>query len=61
MLRDAGCGMDVRRVARIWRRERLEALPRQPGKGRLRLNDGSCIRLRPGLPSHVFSCDFVES
>lgn len=24
------------------------------------LNDGSCIRLRPEYPNHVWSCDFVE-
>jgi putative transposase len=30
-------------------------------KGRLWLNDGSCIRLRPEYPNLVWSCDFVES
>jgi hypothetical protein len=33
---------------------------KQPRKGRLRLNDGSCIRLRPERPNHVWSYDFVE-
>ncbi len=33
---------------------------RQPKKGRLWLNDGSCIRLRPEHPNHVWSYDFVE-
>jgi len=31
----------------------------QPKRGRLWLNDGSCIRLRPERPNHVWSWDFV--
>ena len=34
--------------------------PRQPKRGRLWLNDGSCIRLRPERPDHVWAYDFVE-
>jgi putative transposase len=33
---------------------------RQPKRGRLWLNDGSCIRLRPCWPNHVWADDFVE-
>ena len=33
---------------------------KQPKRGRLWLNDGSCIRLRPEHPNHVWSYDFVE-
>lgn len=33
---------------------------KQPKRGRLWLNDGSCIRLRPGWRNHVWSYDFVE-
>ena len=33
---------------------------KQPKKGRLWRNDGSCIRLRPAHPNHVWSYDFVE-
>ena len=33
---------------------------RQPKKGRLWLNDGSCVRLRPGYRNHVWSYDFVH-
>jgi hypothetical protein len=33
---------------------------RQPKRGRLWLNDGSCIRLRPEYPGHVWAYDFVE-
>src|SRR5450756_104388 len=33
---------------------------KQPKRGRLWLNDGSCIRLRPEHKDHVWSYDFVE-
>ena len=33
---------------------------RQPRKGRLWLNDGSCVRLRPEYRNHVWSYDFVH-
>ncbi len=33
---------------------------KQLKKGRLWLNDGSCVRLRPERPNHVWSYDFVE-
>ena len=33
---------------------------KQPKRGRLWLNDGSCVRLRPEHPNHVWSYDFVE-
>ena len=33
----------------------------QPKRSRLWLNDGSCIRLRPLYPNHVWSFDFVEA
>jgi len=33
---------------------------KQPKRGRLWLNDGSCVRLRPEYPNHVWSYDFVE-
>ncbi len=34
---------------------------RQPKRGRLWLNDGSCIRLRPLHKNHVWSYDFVNT
>jgi putative transposase len=34
--------------------------PRQPKRGGLWLNDGSCVRLRPEPPNHVWAYDFVE-
>jgi putative transposase len=61
MLRDAGWVVNTKRIERIWRREGLKVPQKQPKKGRLWLNDGSCIRLRPERPNHVWSYDFVES
>ena len=52
--------MNAKRVERIWRREGLEAPRRQPERGRLWLNDGSCVRLRPERPNHVWAYDFVQ-
>jgi putative transposase len=49
-----------KRVERIWRREGLKVPKKQPKRGRLWLNDGSCIRLRPQYKDHVWSYDFVE-
>src|SRR5215218_1394280 len=56
----AGWVINDKRVGRIWRREGLKVPQKQPGKGRLWLGDGSCLRLRPEHPNHVWSHDFVE-
>jgi len=48
-----GWRVSVKRVYRIWRREGLKVPKKQPKRGRLWLNDGSCIRLRPERPNHV--------
>ena len=48
-----------KRVERIWRREGLKVTKKQPKRGRLWLNDGSCIRLRPEHKDHVWSYDFM--
>ena len=61
LLREAGWAVNVKRVERIWRREGLKVPQKQPKKGRLWLNDGSCIRLRPERSNHVWSYDFVEA
>jgi hypothetical protein len=53
LLREAGWAVNVQRVERIWRREGLKVPQKQTKKSRLRLNDGSCIRLRPERPNHV--------
>lgn len=51
--------MNHKRVERIWRQEGLKVPYRQPKRGRLWLNDGSCIRLRPQYRNHVWAYDFV--
>ncbi|HZZ24302.1 MAG TPA: IS3 family transposase [Roseiarcus sp.] len=56
----AGWAVNDKRVERIWRREGLKVPVKQPKRGRLWLNDGSCIRLRAERPNHVWSYDFVE-
>jgi len=48
-------------VERIWRREGLKVPRRQKPRGRLWLNDGSCVRLRPERRSHVWSYDFMST
>jgi putative transposase len=60
LLRQAGWLVNKKRVAWIWRREGLKVPQRQPKRGRLWLNDDSCIRLRPERPNHVWAYDFVE-
>ena len=47
LLRIECWSVNHKRVERIWRREGLKVPKRQPKRGRLWLNDGSCIRLRP--------------
>ena len=60
LLRAAGWLVNDKRVERIWRCEGLKVPARQPKKGRLWLNDGSCVRLRPEHRDHVWAYDFVE-
>ena len=60
LLRLSGWSVNRKRVERIWRREGLKVPQKQPKRGRLWLNKGSCIRLRPEYPGHVWAYDFVE-
>jgi putative transposase len=60
LLRQAGWVVNAKRVQRIWRQEGLKVPQKQPKRGRLWLNDGSCVRLRAERPNHVWSYDFVE-
>jgi transposase InsO family protein len=59
LLRNDGWQVNHKRVERIWRREGLKVPQKQPKRGRLWLNDGSCIRLRPGRKDHVWSYDMA--
>jgi transposase InsO family protein len=61
MLNAAGWDVGTDRVQRIWRREGLKVPRKQRPRGRLWLNDGSCVRLRPERRNHVWSYDFVEA
>ena len=54
-----GWKVNHKRVERIWRKEGLKVPKKQPKRGRLWLNDGSCIRLRPEYKDHVWSYDFM--
>ena len=60
LLRAEGWHVNHKRVERIWRRDGLKVPKKQPRRGRLWLNDGSCIRLRPCWPHHVWAYDFVQ-
>lgn len=51
--------MNHKRVERVWRQEGLKVPAKQPKRGRLWLNDGSCLRLKPEFPNHVWSYDFM--
>lgn len=60
LLRVQGWHVNHKRVERIWRREGLKVPAKQPKRGRLWLNDGSCMRLRPEYRNHVWAYDFVQ-
>ena len=60
LLRDAGWQVNDKRVERLWRLEGLKVPARHPKRGRLWLNDGSCVRLRAERANHVWSYDFVH-
>jgi putative transposase len=61
LLRQEGWPVNHKRVERIWRQEGLKVPQKQPKRGRLWLNDGSCVRLRPQHRNHVWSYDFVAA
>ena len=60
LLRNQGWIVNHKRVERIWREEGLKIPLKQPKRGRLWLNDGSIVRLRPEFPKHVWSYDFMQ-
>jgi transposase InsO family protein len=59
LLKQENWKVNHKRVERIWRKEGLKVPQRQPKRGRLWLNDGSCVRLRPEHKDHVWSYDFM--
>ena len=60
LLQDAGWQVNRKRVERIWRQEGLKVPQKQPKRGRLWLNDGSTLRLKPEFAKHVWSYDFMQ-
>ena len=61
LLRRQGWRVNHKRVERIWRQEGLKIPQKQPKRGPLWLNDGSCVRLRPTHRHHVWSYDFIAN
>lgn len=61
LLQMAGWRVGKDRVQRIWRKEGLKVPKKHKPRGRLWLNDGPCIRLRPERRDHVWSYDFVSA
>ncbi len=59
LLRIEGWRVNHKRMERLWRREGLKVPQKQSKRRRLWWNDGSCLRLRPLYPNHVWSYDFV--
>jgi putative transposase len=59
LLRGESWQVNHKKVERIWRKEGLKVPQKQPKRGRLWLNNGSCVRLRPEYKDHVWSYDFV--
>ena len=59
LLKNEGWHINHKRVWRIWRRGGLKVPQKQPKRGRLWLNEESCVRLRPKIKNHVWAYDFV--
>jgi len=59
LLRQEGFRVNHKRVERLWRQEGLKVPKKQPKRGRLWFNDGSCVRHRAEYPNHLWSYDFV--
>lgn len=60
MLSSEGWRVNHKRIERLWRKEGLKVPQKQPKRRRLWLNNGSCVRLRPGFRNHVWSYDFMQ-
>lgn len=60
LLRRDGWRVNHKRVERIWRQAGLKVPARRAKRGRIWLNDGSCVRLRAEHANHVWSYDFVH-
>jgi putative transposase len=61
LLRREAWTVNPKRVERTWRRAGLKVPGKQPKRGRLWFNDGSCVRPRPARKGHVWAYDFVAA
>jgi transposase InsO family protein len=61
LLKAEGWRVNHKLVERLWRQEGLKVPQKQPKRGRLWFNDGSCIRLRPERKNHVWSYDLMTA
>jgi transposase InsO family protein len=61
LLRREGWRVNHKRVERVWREAGLKVPQKQSKRGRLWLNDGSCLRRRPEHKDHVWAYDFVTA
>ncbi len=59
LLQEKGWEINKKRVFRIWRALGLKVPKKQKKRARLWDQEGSCIRLRPERPNHVWSYDFM--
>jgi putative transposase len=59
LLQREGWELNHKRVERLWLKQGLKVLQKQPKRKRLWFNNGSSIRLRPQFKDHVWSYDFV--
>ena len=55
LLQNEGWCVIHKHVERVGRQAGLKVPAKQPKRGRLWLNDGSCLRLKPEFPNHVWS------
>ena len=60
LLNNTGWQVNHKRIERLWRREGLKVPGKQAKRGRLWLNEYSCIRLSAQHQDHVWSYDFVH-
>ena len=61
LLQREGWKVNHKRVQRLWRQAGLKVPSKQPKRGRIWLNDGSCVRHRATHKDHVWTYDFVHT
>lgn len=59
LLKNQGWRINIKRVHRIWKKLGLKVPGKQKKRAKLWDREGSCIRLRPEYPNHVWSYDFM--